>query len=72
MNIKKHLLITGTSTVSWKDAILKTLEETSKTLTNVTDVKVIEQRANITENKIVEYFVDLDLGFNIDLSKKIN
>lgn len=72
MNIKKHLIITGTSTTSWKDAILKTLEETSKTLTNITDVKVLEQRATIEQNKITEYFVDLDLGFTIDLNKKTN
>lgn len=72
MNLKKHLLITGSSPISWKDAILKTLEETSKTLTNVTDVTVVEQRATIEQNAIIEYFVDLDLGFTIDLSKKTN
>ena len=37
MDIEKHLIITGTSDVSWKDS---------------------------------EYFVDLDLSFQIDLNRK--
>ena len=32
MEVKKHLFITGTSTVSWKDAIVKTIAEASKSI----------------------------------------
>ena len=32
MEIKKHLIITGYSTISWKDAIVKAIDETSKTI----------------------------------------
>ena len=32
MDIEKHLLITGTSEVSWKDAIVKTIAEASKSI----------------------------------------
>ena len=70
MDIKKHLIITGNSTVSWKDAIVKAIEEASKTIDYLYDVKVIEQRANIDGNKISEYFVDLDLSFVVDLQRK--
>lgn len=70
MDIKKHLIITGNSTVSWKDAIVKAIEEASKTIDYLYDVKVIEQRANIDGNKISEYFVDLDLSFIVDLNRK--
>ena len=32
MDIEKHLLLTGNSNVSWKDAIVKTVAEASKTI----------------------------------------
>lgn len=70
MDIKKHLIITGNSTVSWKDAIVKAIEEASKTIDYLSEVKVLEQRANIDGNKISEYFVDLDLSFIVDLNRK--
>ena len=41
MEIKKHLFITGNSTVSWKDAIVKAIEETSKTIDYLYDVKIL-------------------------------
>ena len=72
MDIKKHLIITGNSTVSWKDAIVKTIEEASKTIDYLSGVKVLEQRAKINGNKISEYFVDLDVAFSIDLNRKDN
>lgn len=70
MDIEKHLLITGTSDISWKDAILKTIGEASKSIDYLSGVKVLEQRAKIDGNKISEYFVDLDLTFLIDLNRK--
>ena len=70
MDIEKHLIITGTSEISWKDAIVKTINEASKTIDYLSSVKIIEQRAKIDGNKISEYFVDLDLTFLIDLNRK--
>ena len=70
MDIEKHLIITGTSDVSWKDAIVKTIAEASKTIDYLSEVKILEQRAKIDGNKISEYFVDLDLSFQIDLTRK--
>ncbi len=70
MDIKKHLIITGYSTVSWKDAIVKAIAETSKTIDYISEVKILEQRANIDGDKISEYFVDLDISFIIDLNRK--
>ena len=60
MDIEKHLIITGSSETSWKDAIVKAIEEASKTIDYLSSVKVLEQRAKINGNKISEYFVDLD------------
>ena len=70
MEIKKHLIITGNSNISWKDAIVKAITEASKTIDYITEVKVLEQRANIDGSRISEYFVDLDLSFVIDLNRK--
>lgn len=70
MDIEKHLIITGTSNVSWKDAIVKTINEASKSIDYLSSVKILEQRAQIDGNKISEYFVDLDLTFLIDLNRK--
>ena len=72
MDIKKHLIITGNSTVSWKDAIVKAIAEASKSIDYITDVRILEQRASVDGGRISEYFVDLDLSFIIDLSRKNN
>ena len=66
MGNEKHLIITGTSTVSWKDAVVQAIAEASKTIDYLSSVKIIEQRAKIEGKKLVEYFVDLDLSFVID------
>ena len=70
MDIEKHLLITGSSNVSWKDAIVKAIAEASKSIDYLKSVEILDQRANIDGNKISEYFVDLDLSFTIDLERK--
>jgi len=69
MDIKKHLNITGNSTVSWKDAIVKAIAEASKTIDYLSEVKILEQRATIDGDKISEYFVDLDISFTVDLTR---
>ncbi len=72
MDIKKHLMITGNSTISWKDAIVKAISEASKTIDYLSEVKILEQRASIDGDKIIEYFVDLDLSFSVDLTRNKN
>ena len=64
--MEKHIQITGSSSVSWKDAIVQAINEASKTLDYLTAVKILDQRAKINGKKIVEYYVDLDLSFTID------
>lgn len=70
MDIEKHLIVTGSSNISWKDAIVKTIHEASKTIDYISSVKILEQRANIDGDRISEYFVDIDLGFILDLNRK--
>ena len=66
MGIEKHLRITGTSTVSWKDAVVQTVAEASRTIDYLTSVKILEQKAKIDGKKLVEYYVELELSFVID------
>ncbi len=70
MATQKHLFITGTSNVSWKDAIVQAVNEASKTIDYLTTVKIIEQRATISGKKLAEFYVDLDLAFNVDRERE--
>ena len=70
MSTKKHLFITGISNTSWKDATLKAINEVSKTIDYISEIKVLEQRASVVNNQITEYFVDIDLSFIIDENRK--
>lgn len=69
MGIEKHLKITGVSEISWKDAIVQTINEAAKTIDYLTNVTILEQRAKINGKKITEYYVDLDLSFVIDRNR---
>lgn len=70
MSTKKHLIITGISNTSWKDATVKAINEVSKTIDYISEIKILDQRANIRNNQITEYFVDIDLSFIIDENRK--
>ncbi len=69
MDIEKHLLITGSSVTSWKDAITTAISEASKTIDYLSNVKVLSQYADISGNKISKYYVDLDISFSIDTNR---
>ncbi|MBR1654731.1 MAG: dodecin domain-containing protein [Clostridia bacterium] len=70
MDMEKHLFITGSSETSWKDAITSSIAAASKTIDYLSSVKVLNQYAKISGNKISEYFVDLDISFVIDRERK--
>lgn len=66
MSVEKHLKVTGTSEISWKDAIVQTVAEAAKTIDYITGITILEQKAKVNGKKITEYLVDLDLTFVID------
>ena len=70
MASEKHLIVTGHSNLSWKDAIVKTVTETSQTIKNLNSLKILNQRAIIENDKISEYLVDLDISFFIDPAQR--
>lgn len=63
---KKHIKITGTSPISWKDAIVKTVSDASDSLCNLSSLTILKQWAKIENEKIAEYYVDLEIEFEID------
>lgn len=69
MKSEKHIKVTGYSNLSWKDAIVRSIEEASKTLDNLCEVKVLNQSAKIQNNKIIEYSVDLEIVFQIQTAE---
>ena len=69
MTVEKHLKLTGISNVSWKDAITKSIVEASKSIDYITSVTVLEQKAKIDGNKIIEYYSTIELTFNVDLTR---
>lgn len=72
MTVEKHIRVRGSSNISWKDAIVQTISEASKTINYIAEVKVIDQTASIQEGKIKEYFAELELTFYIDHSNVQN
>lgn len=69
MTVEKHLKLTGISNISWKDAITKSIAEASKSIDYITSVTVLEQKAKIDGNKIIEYYSTIELTFNVDLTR---
>ena len=70
MTVEKHLKLTGVSNVSWKDAITKTISEASKTIDYISSVTVLEQKAKVDGNKIIEYYSTIELTFSIDPNRE--
>ena len=66
MSTEKHMKLTGSSEVSWKDAIVKTIQEASNTIDYLTGITILEQKAKIDGNKIIKYYATMDLTFNVD------
>lgn len=70
MAAQKHLKLTGISNISWKDAITKTILEASKSIDYISSVTVLEQKAKIDGNKIIEYYSTIELTFDIDSNRE--
>lgn len=66
MATEKHLKLTGISDISWKDAINQTILEASKTIDYISSITILEQKAKIDGNKIIQYYATIDLCFGID------
>jgi hypothetical protein len=56
----------GTSPRSWSDAARQAVATASKTVRNIKTVEVVKSTAMVDESQIVEYRVDLKIGFEYE------
>jgi flavin-binding protein dodecin len=56
----------GTSPRSWSDAARQAVATASKTVRNIRTVEVVKSSARIEDGEIVEYLVDLKIGFEYE------
>lgn len=58
--------ITSASPDSWQHATELGLARASKTLRNITGMKVIEEKARVEDGEILEYLVTLEIIFLLE------
>jgi flavin-binding protein dodecin len=56
----------GTSPQSWSDAARKAVATASRTVRNIKTVEVVKSSAVVENGEIVEYLVDLKIGFEYE------
>lgn len=56
----------GTSPTSWSDAARKAVATASRTVRNIRTVEVVKSMAVVENGEIVEYQVDLKIGFEYE------
>ena len=56
----------GTSPRSWSDAARQAVATASKTVRNIRTIEVVKSTAKIEDNEIVEYQVELKIGFEYE------
>lgn len=65
MAVLKVIEILGNSTVSFKDAVQKVVEEVSKTVKDIKSVYVQDMQVTVKDNKISEYRVNTKVSFGV-------
>jgi flavin-binding protein dodecin len=56
----------GTSPRSWSDAARQAVATASRTVRNIRSVEVVKSSASVEDNEIVEYRVELKIGFEYE------
>ena len=56
----------GTSPRSWSDAARQAVRTASRTVRNIKTVEVVKSTALVQDGEIVEYHVDLKIGFEYE------
>lgn len=56
----------GTSPTSWSDAARQAVATASRTVRNIRTVEVVKSTARVDEGEIVEYLVELKIGFEYE------
>lgn len=69
-NAIKIVKILGESNESWEDAVKNAVKQASKTIKEVTGVKVLDMSGNIKDGEIVEYKTTVEIAFPVLDRKK--
>ena len=56
----------GTSPQSWSDAARQAVATAARTLRNIKTIEVVKSTAVVEDGEIVEYQVDLKIGFEYE------
>lgn len=56
----------GTSPTSWSDAARQAVTTASRTVRNIRSVEVVQSTARVEDGEIVEYLVELKIGFEYE------
>jgi hypothetical protein len=56
----------GTSPHSWSDAARQAVTTASRTVRNIQTIEVVKSSAEVRDGEIVEYRVELKLGFEYE------
>jgi flavin-binding protein dodecin len=56
----------GTSPQSWSDAARQAVATASKTVRNIQTIEVVKSSAQVSGGEIVEYRVELKIGFEYE------
>ena len=70
MAVLKVIEVLSSSTVSWEDATKLAVAEAAKSLKNIRSVYVKEQSAQVKNNEVVEFRVNLKITFEIEQLQK--
>ena len=66
MTIVKIIELIGTSPNSWSEAAQNAVTEAAKTIKNIKGVHVKRCTAKVTNDKIVEYNVNVKVAFTVE------
>ena len=56
----------GTSPKSWSDAARQAVATAARTVRNIKTIEVVKSTARVEDGEIVEYLVDLKIGFEYE------
>ncbi|MFN2396780.1 MAG: dodecin family protein [Bacteroidales bacterium] len=65
MSVLKVIELLASSDKSWEDAVKNAVKTAGKTVKGIRSVYVKEQSANVKDNEVVEYRVNVKISFDI-------
>ncbi len=64
--VYKKIQLVGTSTESFSEAAGNAIAKAAETLRNMSWFEVVEQRGSITDGKIQQFQVTVNIGFRVE------